>query len=84
MNSETTEAAGKASLDPLVVPDEIRNAFIRQYESDGKHKWGRARDKEHCIERFAFFLCGAVTAAEFEHRHNEQVRRDSAAPGGTP
>ncbi len=68
--SKTTEAVDEASLNPDLMPEEIKNAFIHMYEEDGKHKWGSEKDAEHCAERLSWFLAGAVTAAEFEHRHD--------------
>ena len=68
MKSKTTKAAGKDSLDLLVVPPEIIAAFEQMH--------GKPIDaSKHCEERFAYFLCGAVTAAEYEHRHNSVLDR---------
>lgn len=52
---------GKDSLYSLVVPPEIIAAFVKMY---GKP----LNASKHCEERFAYFLFGAVTAAEYEHR----------------
>lgn len=72
MKSKTMKAAGKASLDQLVVPPEIIAAFEQMH--------GKPIDaSKHCEERFAYFLCGAVTAAEYEHRHNSALSVDFAA-----
>ena len=75
MKSKTTKAAGKDSLDLLVVPPEIIAAFEQMH--------GKPIDaSKHCEERFAYFLCGAVTAAEYEHRHNSVLDRSHPSNTG--
>jgi hypothetical protein len=49
-----------------IIPDEIRIAFITHYESSGKHKFGITK---HCIDRYAYFISGAMAAFKFENNY---------------